>query len=61
MTTQDTDIEELQRMVADLEAGLDELRDYGEAHEIPAIERNATRMAGTLEMVKQNIPGGLAE
>lgn len=55
----DPDIEELQALVNDLEASLDAVRTYGLEHEIPAIERNATRMHGTLETIKQNVPGTL--
>lgn len=61
MPKNDPSIEELQELVDDLETALTNVRTYGAEQNIPAIERNAKRMEGTLDMVKQNVPGGLTD
>ena len=53
------DIEELHRLVADLDEATTALREYGDENDIPAIERNAKRIQGTVGIVRQNVPGGL--
>ncbi|GAD53849.1 hypothetical protein MBEHAL_2609 [Halarchaeum acidiphilum MH1-52-1] len=56
----DHDFDELRALVADLDEAAAALRAYGEANDIPAIERNAKRVQGTVGTVKQNVPGGIA-
>ncbi|GGN10549.1 hypothetical protein [Halarchaeum nitratireducens] len=53
------DLDELRALVADLDASAAALRAYGEANDVPAIERGAKRVQGTLDSVKQNVPGAL--
>lgn len=55
------DIDELRSLVTDAEASLDDLISYGEEHDIPAIERNATRLKGSFQQLKQNVPGALVD
>lgn len=38
-----------------------ELRELGEEHEIPAVERNARRVEDVVEVLKQNVPEELIE
>lgn len=54
------DLDELRALVADLDEAAAALRAYGEANDVPAIERGAKRVEGTLGSVKQNVPGALA-
>ena len=53
------DLDELRALVADLDESAAALRAYGEANDVPAIERGAKRVQGTLDSVKQNVPGAL--
>lgn len=53
------DYEELRRLVEELDAAATELREYGDDNDIPAIERSAKRIQGTVGIVRQNVPGGL--
>ncbi|MFB6078886.1 MAG: hypothetical protein ABEJ80_07915 [Halarchaeum sp.] len=59
--SEEYDIDELQRLVDDLEEATAALREYGDENDIPAIERNAKRIEGTVGIVKQNVPGGLTD
>lgn len=55
----DPDVEALLERVEDLEAAVAALREFGDEHDIPAIERNAKRIEGSTEAIRQNVPGGL--
>jgi len=55
------DVQELATYVDDLDAAATTLREYGIDHDLPAIERNAKRVQGTVEIIRQNVPGGLTE
>jgi hypothetical protein len=51
------DLDELRARVAALDAANEALRAYGEAHDLPVIERSATRIDGTIATLRQNVPG----
>lgn len=55
-TPPDPDIEELRERVAALEAATAALREYGEDNDVPAVERNAARIEGTVSVIKRNVP-----
>ena len=55
------DADELARYVEELDAAATALREYGADHDLPAIERNAKRIQGTVAIIRQNVPGGLVE
>lgn len=57
--SEEPDHERVRELVAELESTVDELERYGAEHEIPAIERTAQRIAGTVDVLKQNVPGML--
>lgn len=53
----DVDIDELRERVAALSEAAEALREYGDAHDIPAIERSAARVEGTVRVIESNVPG----
>ena len=55
------DLDELRELVAELSDANDAVRAYGEDHTIPAIERTAERIDGTIATLRQNVPGALSE
>ncbi|MFC6726453.1 hypothetical protein ACFQE1_19205 [Halobium palmae] len=55
------DIDELRERVADLRDAAAALREYGEDNEIPAVERNAKRVEGTVSVLEQHVPEPLDE
>lgn len=61
MTDSHPDLDELRALVDDVDDAIAALREYGDDHDIPAIERDAKRMQGTLSTVRQNVPGGLTD
>ena len=57
----DIDLDELRRLVDELADANDAVGEYGDAHGIPAIERTAERIEGTIATLRQNVPGALEE
>lgn len=55
------DPEELLARIENLEAAVADLQAYGETHDIPVVERTATRIDGTVATLYGNVPGGLEE
>lgn len=60
-TPREDELAELQERVATLEEAIVAVREFGEEHDNPAIERSASRLAGTVAILKQNVPGSLVE
>lgn len=50
------DVEELRERVADLRDAAAALREYGEENDVPAVERNAKRVEGTVNVLEQHVP-----
>ncbi len=55
------DLDELRELVAELAEANDAVREYGDEHGIPAIERTAKRIDGTIATLRQNVPGALSD
>lgn len=58
----DTDaLEEMADLTDELAATTARLRELGERESIPAVERNAARLAGVIEQLERNLPPELLE
>lgn len=55
------DIREIRERIDELGETLDELQELGEENDIPAVERIATRMAGTLTTLDSHVPRELVD
>lgn len=49
-------LEELRELVDRLTETTAQLRELGEREDIPAVERNAARLEGVLDQLRQNLP-----
>lgn len=54
-------LRELAARIDRLAETTEELRDLGEEHGIPAVERNAKRIEGVVEALERNVPEELIE
>ena len=54
----DHDLDTLRQLVTDLERASDSLIEYGDDHDIPAIEHNAQRIRDSTRILEQNVPRG---
>ena len=55
------DLDELRELVEELADANDAVREYGDDHDIPAVERTAKRIDGTIATLRQNVPGTLSD
>lgn len=55
------DVREIRERIDDLNETLAELQRLGEEHDVPAVERIATRMDGTLTTLDAHVPPELVE
>lgn len=55
------DIREMRERIEELSDTLDELQELGEENDIPAVERIAKRMDGTLTTLDSHVPPELVE
>lgn len=57
----DADLAELRRRIDDLAEAAAAVRELGEANDVPAVERGAVRIEGTLAMLDAHVPPELVE
>lgn len=55
----ETDLDDLADRIETLADAAADVREFGEANDIPAIEKNAERIEGVVAALRQNVPGGL--
>lgn len=55
------DVREIRERIDELSEILDELQELGEENDIPAVERIATRMDGTLTTLDAHVPPELVD
>lgn len=55
------DIAELADCIDTLVAATEDLREFGEEHDLPVVERTADRLEGTVDVLEQNVPRELLE
>lgn len=54
-------LEEMADLVDELATTTARLRELGDREELPAVERNAARLAGVIEQLERNLPPELLE
>lgn len=57
----DQDIQRMRDRIDEIDAALEELQQLGEQNDVPAVERSASRMAGTLVILETHLPPELLE
>lgn len=59
MTEQD--IEQMRRRIDDIVEATQKLRELGEENDVPAVERTAKRLEGTVTQLETHVPPELSE
>lgn len=54
-------LEEMRELVDELAEATTALRELGEREDVPAVERNAARLAGVIEQLDRNLPPELGD